>query len=298
MLILDGGTGRQLHRIGAPFGQPEWSALALIEKPDFVLKVHQEFIAAGADIITTNTYAIVPYHIGEKRFNDDASKLLDLAVKIALSAKTSSNKNVIIAGAVPPLFGSYAPERFDSNSAPKMLHLFKEKLVPHCDIIIAETLSCISEIKEFQKAFEKCRIPLWLSLTLEDNNKTNNIRLRSGETLSAAIETIKEKPIDALLFNCSQPEVMADAVSIASTLLKHQIQVGVYANAFPPRNDNTATSNAELSQIRSDLTPQKYKSFAREWLARGASIIGGCCGVGPEHIKALKQLSDHNPNRG
>ena len=147
----------------------------------------------------------------------------------------------------------------------------------------------------FQKAFEKCPKPLWLSLTLDDNHGTDDIKLRSGETLLTAIETIKEKSIDALLFNCSQPEAMTDAVSLASTLLKDKIQIGVYANAFPPRNDHTTASNAELSQIRSDLTPQKYKIFAREWVEQGASIIGGCCGVGPEHIKALRQLSEQNP---
>ena len=59
--LLDGGMGRELMRIGAPFRQPEWSALALIEAPEFVLKAHQAFIEAGARIITTNSYALVPF---------------------------------------------------------------------------------------------------------------------------------------------------------------------------------------------------------------------------------------------
>ena len=66
--LLDGGTGRELKRIGAPFRQPEWSALALIEAPEFVTRVHQSYVDAGADVITTNTYALVPFHIGEERF--------------------------------------------------------------------------------------------------------------------------------------------------------------------------------------------------------------------------------------
>ncbi len=66
--ILDGGMGRELLRIGAPFQQPEWSALALIEAPEFVRRAHDSFVQAGADIITTNYYALVPFHIVSQRF--------------------------------------------------------------------------------------------------------------------------------------------------------------------------------------------------------------------------------------
>ncbi|MEK9760063.1 MAG: homocysteine S-methyltransferase family protein, partial [Candidatus Puniceispirillum sp.] len=60
LVILDGGLGRQLEAMGAPFRQPEWSALALIEAPDFVRQAHDAFIAAGAEVISTNSYALVP----------------------------------------------------------------------------------------------------------------------------------------------------------------------------------------------------------------------------------------------
>ena len=291
MLILDGGTGRQLQRIGAPFGQPEWSALALIKQPDLVLRVHMDFIHAGADIITTNTYSIIPYHIGDQRFKDEAPQLLDRAVKLCLRAKMLSNKNIKIAGAVPPMFGSYAPENFDPLNAPKMLRLFKEKLIPHCDIILAETLSSTAEIQLFQKIFKNCNKPLWVSVTLDDTNPAGNPKLRSGESLSTVIKNIKKTPFDAILFNCSQPEVMADAITIAFRMLNKKVPIGVYANAFPPRAQDSAPSNSDLTKIRSDLTPEKYKAFGREWLELGATIIGGCCGVGPEHIKALKDLA-------
>lgn len=66
--LLDGGMGRELLRIGCAVQQPEWSALALLEAPQFVRQVHDSYIAAGAEIITTNSYALVPYHLGEERF--------------------------------------------------------------------------------------------------------------------------------------------------------------------------------------------------------------------------------------
>ena len=76
MIILDGGLGRELKAMGAPFRQPEWSALALMEGPHFVRAAHEAFIDAGADIITTNSYAVVPFHIGEATFQERAGELL------------------------------------------------------------------------------------------------------------------------------------------------------------------------------------------------------------------------------
>ena len=82
MIVLDGGIGRHLEKIGAPFGQPEWSALSLIQDPDFVYREHQDFINSGADVITTNSYAIVPFHM-EKSFEQEGKDLLHRAGNIA-----------------------------------------------------------------------------------------------------------------------------------------------------------------------------------------------------------------------
>ena len=87
MILLDGGMGRHLKEIGAPFGQPEWSALALIDDPSYVLQAHNDFIDAGSDYITTNSYAIIPFHLGNKIFNEKAKELLKLSGELAKKAK-------------------------------------------------------------------------------------------------------------------------------------------------------------------------------------------------------------------
>ncbi len=83
MKILDGGLGRELARRGAPFRQPEWSALALIEAPETVKEVHLDFINAGSEVITTNNYAVVPFHIGQERFETDGVRLIKVAIEQA-----------------------------------------------------------------------------------------------------------------------------------------------------------------------------------------------------------------------
>ena len=86
MIILDGGLGRELQAMGAPFRQPEWSALALMEGAEYVRAAHDAFLQAGADIVTTNSYAIVPFHIGADVFKARASELLRLSGKLARAA--------------------------------------------------------------------------------------------------------------------------------------------------------------------------------------------------------------------
>src|SRR5215510_13921678 len=104
--ILDGGMGRELHRAGAPCRQPEWSALALMLAPETVTEAHQRFVEAGAEVITTNTYALVPFHIGDAKFKAEGQKLADLAGKLARHAAAGAKGKVLVAGSIPPLFGS------------------------------------------------------------------------------------------------------------------------------------------------------------------------------------------------
>jgi S-methylmethionine-dependent homocysteine/selenocysteine methylase len=289
MIILDGGMGRQLERIGAPFRQPEWSALTLMESPPHVIQAHTDFINAGAQVITTNSYALVPFHIGEEAFAARGAELLDLAGKLACEARDAAAKDVKIAAGVPPLFGSYRPDNFDQAHAPQLLSTFREHLLVHCDLVLAETLSSVAEAEAFAGAFADCGKPVWMSLTLIDEGaEPGQPKLRSGEPLDAAFALVQDRhsEIEAVLFNCSQPEVMADGVAQAKQQLSTETLIGVYANAFPPKPAKHI-ANTGLSPIREDLTPERYKQFADEWAAAGATIIGGCCGVGPEHIAAL-----------
>ena len=110
LMLLDGGTGRELARMGAPFRQPEWSALALIEAPHFVSQVHAAYVQAGADVITTNSYALVPFHIGEERFVAQAEALATLAGELAQGVKRQAGRPVAVAGSLPPSCGAAVDE--------------------------------------------------------------------------------------------------------------------------------------------------------------------------------------------
>lgn len=289
--ILDGGMGRELKRIGAPFQQPEWSALALLEAPQYVSQAHNAFIASGADIITTNSYAVVPFHIGELRFTERGHELATLAAEIARACADHASHPVKVAGSLSPVLGSYRPDLFQLEAALRIYRVLIAAQEPFVDHWLAETQSSIAEIKAVRQALGDESKPLWVSFTLDDEPAGGEALLRSGETVTDAVAAAIDLNISAVLFNCSQPEVMSAAVRDAVAEIKRQgkdIPVGVYANAFPAQSKE-AEANAELDEIRADLGPEAYLIWAQKWVALGASIIGGCCGITPDHIAKLTE---------
>ena len=290
--ILDGGMGRELHRMGAPFRQPEWSALALMLAPETVAQAHRRFVEAGAEVITTNSYALVPFHVGEATFKAEGRRLADHAGTLARKVANGAVHKVQVAGSLPPLFGSYRPDLFDAAHAPAIIRPLIEGLSPHVDLWLAETQSALAEARFAKAMLGDDKRPFWVSFTLDDDNADlARPRLRSGECVAAAVTAMLELGAEAVLFNCSQPEIMEGAVDAARAVRDahgFNARIGIYANAVPPQRDEAA--NEGLSDIRADLTPARYAQFAKAWLQHGADIVGGCCGLGPAHIAALKAL--------
>lgn len=292
-LLLDGGTGRELLRIGAPFRQPEWSALALIEAPEYVTEVHRRYIHAGAQIITTNTYAVVPFHIGA-RFEREGRALAALAGRLARAAAAEAPHRVQVAGSLPPVCGSYRPDLFDAAVAEPVLQQLVQALDPYVDLWLSETVGSEAEMVLMSEVLTGHRQPWWVSYTLADHTtRSPGAQLRSGEPVQPAVIRAARLGARAVLFNCCQPESIGAALIAAKHALNdasmgEAVMVGAYANAFAPQT-LTANANAELSELRADLGPSQYLKWAREWLEQGARIIGGCCGVGPEHIALIAE---------
>jgi S-methylmethionine-dependent homocysteine/selenocysteine methylase len=292
MMILDGGMSRELMRLGARLVQPEWSALALMESPQIVRQVHAEFIAAGADAITTNSYALVPFHIGEDRFRADGASLIALSGQLAReAADAAKDRKVLVCGSLPPIFGSYEPQNFDPARVQDYLQVMVDSLAPHVDVWLAETLSLIAEADAVGTAVKATGKPLWVSFTLDDKPGATGTEpaLRSGESVAEAARWASANRIQALLFNCSKPEVMEAAIRTAASVfssLDVSPRIGVYANAFDEET-NGKKANDGLSSMRAELNGDGYLGFARSWTEAGATMVGGCCGIGVEQIGRL-----------
>jgi len=286
--ILDGGMGHELRRVGAPFSRPLWSAQALLEAPEMVEQVHRSYIDSGAEIITTNAYACVPFHLGDELYAARGAELARLAAILAeKSAKTGGSK-VLVAASLPPAMGSYRPDLFDKAVAQPVTQALVDAQRDYVDIWLAETMSSLAEFESTFEVLSAEEKPAFYSFTLDDDAQTP--QLRSGESVTQVTERLCQSNAVALMFNCSIPEIMLAALEEAKRVIDGQsanLALGVYANKFTPIKA-TQDSRSQDIEFRA-IEPAEYLTFAQHWYAAGARIIGGCCGIGPEHISALRQ---------
>jgi len=287
LIILDGGMGQELINRNASAQGVLWSARALFDHPEVVQAVHEDYIHAGADVITTNSYACIRNNFEPEGLVDRLGEMNRLAAELAQRARDTVGKPVKIAGSMGPQRGSYRPDLVGSYHETEALYREQaEFLAPHVDLFICETLSCIVEARAAVVAACATGIPVWLSWSIEDTGAAN---LRSGESIHEAWQDIEDSEVGAVLLNCSPPEaisrVLPELIAICD------LPTGAYANAFTPIPEKWDYHGDEsIPPSRTDVTPEAYADHAANWVSAGARIIGGCCEVGPAHIAQLNQL--------
>ncbi len=288
--LMDGGMGRELRRRGVPIPGTIWSANGLLVAPDVVREIHADFIAAGADIIITNTYGVIPSDLAKEGIEDRFEELNLLACRLAVEARDAAGRRVLIAGSLPPQRGSYRPDLVAPFDEIEPIYRRQAAiLAPHVDLLICETMSSAAEALAAATGASAAGIPVWVSWTLHEDRSG---RLRSGETVEQAAAAIAHLPVSGFLANCCAPESITAAMPALAALGPYP--AGGYANTFQPvPEDWTLDGDKEtdgVSPLRDDLDAAAYAAHARAWLDAGARIIGGCCGTTPDHIAALREL--------
>jgi S-methylmethionine-dependent homocysteine/selenocysteine methylase len=285
-LLLDGGTGRELRRRGVPVPDNIWSAHALVVAPEVVREIHLDYIRAGADVITTNTYGVVRKRLAKAGLEDHFAELNRRAGRLAREARDQAGRAVAIAGSLPPLNGSYRPDLVGRQE--EILPLYREQveaLAPEVDLFICETMSSAAEALAAATAAAESGKPVWVAWTLDEDRSG---RLRSGESVEEAAAAIAHLPVAAFLANCCAPE----SITAAMPALARRGRAGGYANAFRPVPKDWKIESGGVIPLRDDLGPEDYAVHAGHWRAEGAAILGGCCGTGPEHIARLRHMMD------
>jgi S-methylmethionine-dependent homocysteine/selenocysteine methylase len=292
VILLDGGMGEELRRRSPVADHPLWSAQALVEAPDIVSAVHRDFIDAGADVVTANTYAIVRRRLAAAGIEAQFAELNRRAARLALDARDATGRDVRIAGSLPPLFGSYRPDTVRSFAEIEPLYREQaEVLAPFVDLFICETMSSIDEARAAASAATATGRPVWVAWTLDDHAAL----LRSGETLEAAVPALGDLPIEAFLANCCAPESITRAMPTLVRMAGGR-PAGGYANGFAAiPADWTVESGVDRLGARGDLGPEAYLDHVVAWIDRGARIVGGCCRIGPAHIAAIDAYRRQHP---
>ena len=275
--LLDGGMGQELvHRAGDN-PTPLWSTQVMIERPGLVADIHRDYFDAGATIATSNTYAIHRDRLVTAGIEGQFSDLLAAAMAEAQTAKRDGTR---VAGSIGPLIASYRPDVHPS--ADKAVPLYTEvigEIADSCDLIICETVVSIDHARSILTAAKTAVAPVWLAVSVDD---TDGTKLRSGEALVDVIPVARDMA-DALLINCSSPEAVGAGLRVIADC---GLPFGGYANGFVKISDDflKASPTSDALSVRKDLGPDAYGDHVMSWIDLGATIVGGCCEVGPAHI--------------
>jgi len=294
--VLDGGMGHQLKAMGVEISGPVGSmrrflgvAIANLEQPDLVRDAHLAYIDAGADVVTTNSYSCVPNclaHAPDGSLGDEGLEgIVAAAGRCARAAvELRPERRVLVAGSLPPLAESYRPDRvgpFEENLG--HYRTICRAIAPFSDLLLCETMSTADEARAALTAAAEMGLPVWVSWTLDETRPV----LRSGESIGDACAALASVPgadrlLQACLFNCTSPEIMVTAMPILRAAAPPGVRIGGYANGF-------ITASSGCGEYRDLGCDEYHERFVTEWMAAGASIVGGCCGIFPPHIAAIKQ---------
>lgn len=274
-VLLDGATGSELEARGADVRLPLWSAACLLDlKGRSLLRtIHADYIRAGAEVITTNTFRTNPRALRTADLEDRAKTLTRAAVdevRFAIEEAAQSQK-IYIAGSVAPVEDCYRPdlvppdeELYDEHRR-HIDHLYEAGT----DILLIETMNTIREARTAAAYAKQTDRPVLVSFVCKDEE-----HLYSGEPLEQAVTEISRLNPTAILVNCARPEVLEKNIEILKDTAK--VPIGAYANVLVSE------------KFKATITPESHEDRVKNWVARfGLRLIGGCCGASPKFIERL-----------
>ena len=273
ILILDGAMGTAIIKAGLPPGKaPEEFN---IEKPETVAKIHREYIDAGADVILTNTFGGSDIKLAEYGLSHQMEEFNTRAAEIAL--KTADGQ-ALVGGCIGPS-GRYLPPigSMEFGEALKAFHNQADALTKAgVDLIVVETMSDIRELRAcligIREVFDG---PLIAHMTFSDG--FNTITGTGPETAAAVMEALD---VDAVGVNCSTGPQEIEGV----------VKVMAHSTALPISVEpNAGMPTIRDGEICYPATPKEMAAYSVKFAQLGANIIGGCCGCGPDHIRANKK---------
>ncbi len=276
-LLLDGATGTELNRRGVDTGLPLWSANALVSEQgcEVLRDVYLDYLRAGADIITTNTFRTNRRVLLGKGYS--ARELTIRAVSTAKEAVAASGQSALVAGSLSALEDCYRPDLVPSDEecysehSERISHLVEGGV----DLLLIETMNSISEARIAAKIALETNIPTFVSFVCDENGL-----ILSGESLKNAVEILLPLGVNAIGVNCMPAPNLAKPLKQLRDLCGSDFPLMAYGNI--------GYVDDEQGWVNTDSTnPEGYLEYAKTWPAQ---IIGGCCGSTPEHIRVLKQF--------
>lgn len=288
VVILDGGLATELERRGADLKDPLWSAKLLLERPDLIRQVHEDYFAAGAMVATTATYqATFPGLARRGLSHFQAADLMRLSVRLAMEARTSSASKspLLVAASIGP-YGAYLADGSEFRgdyglSVEELMEFHRPRLAvladSGADLFACETIPSLAEGEALVKVLaEFPKMPAWLSFSCRDDKHVCN-----GDAFARCVALANgSEQIAAVGLNCTAPRFVESLLRSAAGATDKLLL------AYPNRGETWDAANHRW------LPGDDVADFAapvKNWYAAGARLIGGCCRTTPADIAALAE---------
>ena len=280
-LIMDGAMGTELMRRGIELPLPLWSSMSNIDQFDQVMNIHKDYIEAGSDILTTNTFRTTPRTFIKAGYSQNESeKISEQCCNMAIEAAKHAVKkeNTLIAGSVAPLEDCYEPLHFPGKEiAKKEFQLIIDRIIRKgVDILLFETMGNYEEIESALQVSNHVDIQRWLSIVLKNKNS-----ILDGTELQKVVELANKNKIDMVLINCTPVNIILEALDIFLGYRKGKW--GVYPNA----GENMPTKDGEFV---SKLDDESICKAIQGYITLGASVVGSCCGSTPNTVRKISNM--------
>jgi homocysteine S-methyltransferase len=277
-ILLDGATGTELNRRGVDTSLPLWSAAALLRAPEVVRQIHADYVAAGAEVVTANTFRTHQRSLQAGGVANARQAATELTAQAVALARSAAGDSAWVAGSQAPLMDCYSPRlRPDAEALDREHQQMAENLAAAgVDLILVETQNTILEAVAATRAAATTRLPVLVSFVCGVDG-----RLLSGEALRDAAGAVLPLRPAAVLVNCAPAGIM-ERLLLELKSKCGNMPIGCYANIGEVHPQQGWLNTAE--------DPSVYTAFADRWLVAGAWLIGGCCGTTPSHIAQLQGL--------
>ena len=280
IVLLDGATGSQLESRGISTALPLWSTIALLsnEGGRVLRSIHLDYIRAGAEIITANTFRTNHRALKKENLHSQAKELTRIAIDEVRFAYEESKvtEPMLIAGSVAPVEDCYSPELVppDTELLDEHRRHIDNLYYAKVDLILIETMNTIREAAIALEYAKQTALPVLVSFVCKDPE-----HILSGESLEEAIERCEKLKPDAILINCVDVKMIERNLEALQSLTK--LSTGAYANVLKKGHTTEC-----------DISPEDYAKQVKDWIDRfQLKIVGGCCGTTPKHIQKLRELS-------
>lgn len=290
VILLDGGTGSELEKRGVAMDSDAWCGPATLKNVDVLVDIHRDYINAGADIITANTFASSRLMLEPAGYADRFEEINRTAVDAALRAReTSERDDLLVAGSLshmcPMVADSHHPDLEREPSAQQMRDGFHELAFlladAGCDMILLEMMYLPQRIPLAFEAALATGLPVWAGFSVRRDNGGNVVSFAPGQSIPFAelLPILDDVSVQAAGIMHASSDVTGDAITMLQDHYKGPI------TAYP----DSGYFRMPNWQFENVIAPEELARFARSWMENGAQVLGGCCGLSPAHIKALHQ---------